>query len=146
LSSYMEGTADLTDNQTPEQTPIFRNKEPRSDKLLSDQDLRIGTVGFVAKHCEHRRRRAQHHPRPPVAKHTEAAQQPQVHPIVTQGDGKNDILSVFRGIPGVGAALLRHSCRNMPYFTDPKTDPNAPHRTWLLVAGCCLLTERRKGL
>jgi hypothetical protein len=46
-----------------------------------------------------------------------------LNPIASQGDAKNDIMSVFRGIPGVGAVLLRHSCRTLPYFTDPKTDP-----------------------
>jgi hypothetical protein len=73
-------------------TPYLRNTEkPRSDKLLSDQDLQSGRWDM--------------NPRPLVAKHTEAAKQPQVHPIVTQGDGKNDIVSVFRRIPGVGAVL-----------------------------------------
>ena len=36
----------LPEKQTPKQTPIFRTKKPRPDKLLSDQDLAIGTVGF----------------------------------------------------------------------------------------------------
>ena len=49
-------------------------------------------------------------------------------PHASQGDEKNDIMSVFRGNPGVGAVLLRHSSRNMPSFTDPKTDPRCKLR------------------
>jgi hypothetical protein len=41
-----------------------------------------------------------------TAKHNEDGRRsPQANPIVTQGDGKSDIMSVFREIPGVGAVI-----------------------------------------
>ena len=46
-----------------------------------------------------------------------------LNPIRAGGTPNHDIMPVFRGIPGVGAGLSRHSCRTLPYFTHPETHP-----------------------
>ncbi len=51
-----------------------------------------------------------------------------LNPIRIRGKANNGKMSVFRGIPGVGAGLLRHLCCTLPRETHPQTHPRIANR------------------